>query len=260
MTHVSQSAVGAILNTISDVIEGGNAYAGGTSFNGIPGRQSNDAGLRVHGGTPITASSNGSTTLVYQSSGNFDTGRWLKNETPGFFLVCTSATNAGNEDKARRVTGVDNTNKRYTVDAFPYDTSSGDVFVVAQGFKRLPNNIDIDIEATAVPHGYDRFFQVLVTPVGFSEWHGSAFATLQAELTIRLRLLKYGRSQDAIASMFENLGIFRSVLTMQEHRETTYTRALVADPEVRPEILVDDRDKIVVADKYTLYYSIDRTY
>ena len=72
MAHISSQAPGAILDHYADVIEGGNAYAGGTSYYGIPGRYSNDWGLRTGADTPLTSTGVGTTTTIYVS------GDWAK--------------------------------------------------------------------------------------------------------------------------------------------------------------------------------------
>ena len=47
MTVLLDTALGAIHNNLADVLEGGNSWRGsGTAYKGIPGRYSNDPGLR----------------------------------------------------------------------------------------------------------------------------------------------------------------------------------------------------------------------
>lgn len=260
---VFSQAIGDILSNYADVIEGGTTWRGsGTSWRGIPGTQSNDPELRNGSDSSITASSNGTTTTVVYASGDWEQDRWVKNDVPGFFLLCTSATNGTNVNAARRITAWDNTTKTFTTDAFPAATTSADEFTALQGFKRLPNNIDIDAEETEASHGFDRMFHISARAGTQTEWYGRGTATFQTVLELKLRFLKYGREHDAIASAFENLAIIRPILCRganPDHRDGTYTRALIPTGE-EAEIAIDDRDKIVVVDRYTLVYQIDLTF
>lgn len=261
---IFQQALAAILDNYADVIEGGNAWRGsGTSYRGIPGRQSNDQGIREDADTPLTADSNGTTTtMVVASTYSWDSSRWAKTDTPGFFLLCTSATNAVNVNAARRITGWNNTTKTFTTDAFPAATSDDDVFTVLQGFKRLPNQLDIESAETEAPDGYDRMFSLRAAAGEQLEYFGSGKATYKTELELRLRINKYARQHDAIASAFENASIVRQALCMSgspDHRDGTYTMALISTGAQVTETKNDAR-KIVLLDKLALIYRIDLSY
>ena len=260
MSHTSLQAVGFILDNYADAIEGGNTYRGsGTSRKGIPGAKSNDPEIRDGTDSSITSSGSGSTTVIKYASGDWPNSRWVKTDTPGFWVICTSASGAQNLDAARRITAWDNTAKQFTVDAFPESTIFGDEFTIAQGFKRLPNQIDIDEEDTEVISGFDRMFHLMVASIGRLDFFGNNTITYKAELQLRLRIQKFGRMHDAAASAMENLSIIRALLTLPENRESTYTRALVAEEGQVAEIVGDDRNKVVVLDRYSLIYRISKT-
>ena len=261
---VFQQALGDIANNYADVIEGGTTWRGsGTSYRGIPGRQSNDPGLRTGTDGSITQSAGtGTTTAVFYATGDWPNDRWVKTDTPGFFLLCTSATNADNVNAARRITTWNNTTKKFTVDALPSATTAGDVFTALHGFKRLPNQLDIEAADTEAADGYDRFFSIRIEPGQQLEYFGSGKATYKTELELRLRINKFGRHHDAAASALENLAIIRPIIckgASPDHRDGTYTMALIPTGN-HAEKIKDDARKIVYKDSYTLIYRIDLTY
>jgi hypothetical protein len=186
----------------------------------------------------------------------------VKTDTPGFFAVCTAATNVANVDAARRITGWDNTTKVFTVDAFPASLAVGDVFAVRQGFKRIPNGIDIEAEGTRFAHGFDRFFSLSAMPGEQVDWYGNGTATYKTTLELRLRFLKYGRAHDATAAALENLAIIRAAITKgasPDHRDGTYTLALLPQGQ-SADVVSEDTQKVVVMDRYDLRYRISTTF
>lgn len=260
-----QQALKSIIDNYADVIEGGNTWRGtGTAYRGIPGRLSNDRGLREGDDTPLTQNAAGSTTTVkIASTYSWDSSRWVKNDTPGFFLLCTSATEAANVNAARRITDWNNTTKTFTVDAFPAATSSGDIFTVLQGFKRIPNQLDILKDDLGGIVGIDRMFHLRALPGAREGWYGDGTQQYRTTLEIYLRMLKFGREHDAEAAALENLSIMRSLLPRganPDHRDGTYTVALIADEGQQPEKAIDDVSKIIARDSYTLIYRVDTTY
>lgn len=260
MSHVSAQAIGDICAHYADVVEGGTAWRGsGTSFRGIPGTYSNDAGLRSGDDTPLTSTGSAATTTFAVSGGSWNSSRWAKTDTPGFFAVCTAATNGGNVGAARRITGWNDTTKIFTVDAFPAATAVGDVFDIRQGFKRIPNGVDLEDEAAG---GFDRFFHLSALAGEPLEYFGSGTITYRTTLELRLRLLKYSRVHDMVAAAMENLAILRPIICrggLPDHRETTYTRAL-SPMSGASSVIVDDKNKVVVRDSYQLIYRIDTTF
>ncbi len=264
MAHISSQAIGDILAHYSDVIEGGTTWRGsGTSFRGIPGTYSNDAGLRSNADASITSTAgNAATTTFAYSSGNWDSSRWVKVDSPGFFAVCTAATQATNVDAARRITGWNNTTKVFTVDAFPATTTAGDVFAIRQGFKRLPNGIDIEAGGAQFNSGFDRFFELRARTGEVMDWFGGGNVTYRTKLELRLRLLSYGRQHDMTATAFENLAIIRPIICRgqnPDHRETNYVRALVPIGDAA-EVVVADQHKVIVKDEFELIYRVTSTF
>jgi hypothetical protein len=263
MGHVSSQAIGAILAHYSDVIEGGTTWRGsGTSFRGIPGTYSNDAGLRSGADTPLTSTGSAATTTFAVSGGDWASDRWVKTDGPGYFAVCTSATNTQNVDAARRITGWNNTTKVFTVDAFPAATTSGDVFAIRQGFKRLPNGVDLEAGGAEFKSGFDRYFELRASPGEPMDYHGAGTMTYRTTLDLRLRLLKYGRQHDIVAAALENLAIIRPIICrgyLPDHRETTYTRALIPMGN-SADVVVNDDHKVIVRDEYTLIYRVDTSF
>lgn len=255
-----QNALDVILNNYADVIEGGSAYRGsGTSWKGLPGYGSNDPGLRLATDTPLTAitGTTGTTTVeIHNTNYSWETERWVKVYTPGFFLLCTSATNSANVGAARRITGWDNTEHQFTTDAFPATLTSGDVFSVMQGFKRIQNNIDIMNPDLEINGGYDRCFHFSAGAGEDQQWYGSGVMTLKTTLDLQVRFLKYSRAHDVVASAMTNMAILRAGLCRGEHRDGTYTRALLPTDN-HAEVLLDDPTKIVISDKYDLLYRIN---
>lgn len=260
MAHISSNAVGSILDHYSDVIEGGNAYNSGTSFKGIPGRKSNDYGLRSGDDTPLAADAAGdATSIVVANTYSWEESRWVKTDIPGFFLLCT-AGNAVAVGQARRITAYDNATQTFTVDAFGAAPGATGEFDVLEGFKRLPNHVDMEAEEDGTPLGYDRFFDLSLLPVRSLDWHGSAVESWEGVLTLRVRFRKFDRLHDARESVASNMSILASAMTLQgktDHRDGTYIRALFP-PEEAPELNVDDHDKIVASQKFRIIYRIDR--
>ncbi len=262
MASLHDQALEVILRNYADVIEGGNAYRGsGTSWRGIPGDYSNDDGLRNAHDTPLTAEPGGSTTtVVVASSRSWDSTRWVKEETAGFFLVGLTGT-AANVGAARRITGWNDTTKTFTVDAFPASVTAADTFEVRQGFKRVPNQEDPERLGGVA---FDRGFWLRAVPGRRMDLAGAGVSNYRTEMVLSLRLLKYGRMHDANEAILSNLSILREALTMAgaygvpDHRDGTYTRALLA-PEEEPAI-VEDKDRILATDRFPLIYRVNNAF
>ena len=255
-------SIGFILDNLADVIEGGYAYRGDShtarTYHGIPGTLSNDAGILSGDDDAITASSTVDTTTVAYASGDWPSSRWEKSDSPQFYLVCTSAAQAANINTRRRITAWNNTTKRFTVPAFSGTVTSGDVFTVAQGFKRVADNYDINSDDAGVPGGFDRFFDLRATPGSREPWYGNNTETYKTRLELYLRIEKHSRHRRAIASAFENAMILRSGITRQTHADGTYTVLLDAEG-TEPDIVTDDAKKIVVRDRFALTYRVNAT-
>lgn len=260
MAHIATNTIGAIIDHYADVIEGGNAYNSGSSYLGIPGTYSRDPGLLRGDDTPLTATAAGNTTTIeIASTYSWASNRWVRDDVPNFWLLCTSgATSAVNE--ARRITAWNNTTKRFTCDAFPEAPGDAAEFDVLQGFKRLPNTVDPFAEDTESPGGYDRRFHITLTPQAPRDWYGAGTETWDGELAVTLRLLKHARMHNAKQSVAENLGILASAMTLSaspDHRDSTYVRALLRPTEAA-EIVTEDQHKIVAALRFPIIYRVQR--
>lgn len=233
MAHLSSQAVGAIIDNYADVIEGGNAYRGsGTEYTGVPGVYSNDQGLRTGGEDTFTATGTPTTTVVPFATGDWPQSRWVKDATPGFFLVDDDG------EEARRITAWDNSAKEFTLgDAFTVAPSNGDTITVRQGFKRLPNNVDIfdpEEDGPGASEGFDRRFDIDLVPLERAEFYGDGQETWRGELRVRVRIEKHSRLHDYRKSATENAVIIASALQRSTHN-ATLVRALLpmaAPPEV----------------------------
>lgn len=262
MAHLAQQAVGDILDNYSDVIEGGTGWRGsGTSWRGVPGTFPNDDGLRYGSESPLTTDGAGDTTTLVYTSGTWAEDRWVKEDTPGFFAMATAGA-AGSTDAARRITGWSLGDTEFTTDAFPVTPGSGATIAIFQGFKRMPNGIDIEADETGSHTGFDRFFSLSLLPAGRLGFYGNNTETIEGVLSVRLRILKYGREHDARASVLENLTIISSALTKSanpDHRDGTYTRALFP-PASLPDIETNDDVKIIGTLNFPIIYRINRTF
>lgn len=259
MVHILDQNIGRIIAHYSDVIEGGNAYNRGTVFRGIPGRGTADPDLRSGDDRTLTATAAGTTTSIVVGAGTWARERWVKEGTAGYFLWCrTGATLA--IEQCRRITDWDLATKTFTVHAF--DNAPGDAatFTVAQGFKRLPNTIDINAEETESIAGYDRFFSVDIEPTKQLEWYGNGTETWEGVLKVALRTLKLGRFHDHKKSAFTNIMYLAVVMTRghdPDHRDGTYVRALFP-PTGAPEVTADDQHKIVLTVNLPIVYRLER--
>jgi hypothetical protein len=257
MAHVSSQAIGYILDNYADVIEGGTTWRGsGTSYAGIPGTQSNDSFLRDY--TTITATAAGSTTAIVASAVDAASERWERGNTAGFFLRCDTGAD-GSTDYARRITAWNNTTKTFTVDAFPVAPGDAATFTPLQGFKRLPNGIDIEASGTAMQSGFDRYFDLSLISTAQRDMNGGGYETHDGELVVRVRFLKYSQLHKIRESAAENMAILRSVIQRGDHRDGTYVRA-IRPPESAPEVVTDDAEKLVLAQRFPITYRIVRTF
>lgn len=261
MASVLKQPIGDILDNYADVIEGGTSWRGsGTAYLGIPGRYSNDTDIRSGADSPLTAASASAnaTTVVVANTYSWEASRWGKDETPAYWLLCTASNGSGapNLDRARKVASYAPSTFTFTVAAFPGNPAQNDTFDVLQGFKRLPNGIDIEADDVGVAHGFDRFFHLSAGAGEQLEWHGSGVATFKTTLELRLRLLAYGRLHDVEASAFENMALLRSAMCWGNHRDGTYTRGLIPYGGTA-EIIKMDSHKVVIRDRYSLIYRVN---
>lgn len=259
MAHLATQAIGSILDHYADVIEGGNAYNAGSSYLGIPGSYSRDPGLMSGDDTPLAAEGAGDATTINVTGHSWPQSRWVRADGAPYFLLCTAGA-TGSVGEARRITAWDNTAKNFTVDDFTVAPGSGGEFDVLEGFRRLPDTIDINAEDTLSDGGYDRSFNLGLMPVSPRDQYGNGTETWDGVLTLTLRLLKHGRLHDWQASAVENLTFLASALTLghnPDHRDGTYIRALLP-MEAAPEIVHDDKTKLVAAAQMPIVYRLQR--
>jgi hypothetical protein len=258
MATILNQAVGDIIENYADVIEGGNSYRGsGTVYRGIPGNYPNDSNLRDGTDTPLTVVGTTVSTTTFDVTGHsWEQARWVKTQSPGFWALCNTA--GSNFGQARKITGYNNTTKVFTVaPAFSAAPSANDSMVILQGFKRIPNSIDIEDDHVKLVDGYDRRFHLKMGPGKPTAYSGTGARTYRTELQLRLRLTKKDRVHDTEASLLDNLAALSSPIETganPDHRDGTYTRAIWVEEE--PETLKDDQYKIVVSQKFVLVYRI----
>jgi hypothetical protein len=214
---------------------------------------------------PVTADSpltvlTGVSTTVFSIAGaySWENARWVKENTPSYWMHCTTSSGAGspNLNCARKISAWDNTLKRFTVAAFPSTPTALDVMEVLQGFKRIPNGVDIESDNEGIQGGFDRFFSLSALPGKQLGYYGKGVATYETELQLKLRMSKAFRQHDSIASVLENLAIIRPILcrgSNPDHRDATYTIALLSQ-DGSAEVIKDDKYKTVALDRYKLLY------
>ncbi len=259
-TLLDSNAIGTILNNYADVIEGGNAYASGTIYNGIPGV---GGPSEYSGASLIVDASASNSTTVFKSTSlpDVDATRLDRTGIPPMFVVCTSqAALTGNVGAGRKITAYASDTDLYTVaPAFADTIAENDAFTVLEGFRRAPDNWDIDDEDAGVPAGFDRAFSLSMLPGVQMPWYGNGVEQYKSTLEIRVRYLKRSRNRTATASVLENALRMRSILSKPSMRDGTFTQIL--DPEAEgPEIEFEDKTKIVTLDKYAIQYRVTSTF
>lgn len=254
MTTVLLQATSAIANHYSDVIEGGNAYASGTSYDGIPGTQS----LHELDGRTLTASQNSSAANEFTATqlAASDGLRIDRERSAPFFAVCTSGT-AANIGAARKITAYSPTTNRYTFGtSWPSTPQSGDAFVLREGFRRVGDSYDIESDE-AEGAGHDRAFH-LVVPSGMRmDWHGSGKRTLRSTATLTLRLLTRARVRKTSDAAIECMQNIVHTITRSSLRDSTYVQLLDAQEPATIASVSDNR--ILVSQNLTLIYRITDT-
>lgn len=244
MTLLINHTLGYILDHYSDVIEGGKTHRGSSetySMPGIPGLYSND--LALSSDSPITVSS--AEGVTFSCAAKFRKDRWISSNSAPYFAVDSTGEH-------RKITNFRESDSQFTIaSAFTTDPNEGDSIAIRHGFKRIPNHSDIEEDA---PEGFDRCFHLSMDHGIASQWWGAGNQTYLATLTLRLRLLKFARAHDYTDSALANMCILRTALTLRQHLEPTYTRALfVTDGEMD---VKEDKNKLVIFDKFKLLYRV----
>ena len=258
MSTVLNQSLGDVLDNYADVIEGGNTHRGaGTAYRGIPGMYPSDEGLRFGGDTPldVVGTSVSTTTFDVASIYDWTTSRWVKEASPGFWALDAADTNAG---QARKITGWNNATNVFTVaPAFTNTPAASDEMTILQGFKRIPNFVDIEAEDGGFESGYDRHFHLTALPGETEPYSGRGVRTRRTLLRLRLRMQKYGREHDTTASAFENVALLAAALELgasPNPRDATHTRALWAHEAA--EVVAEDKHKLVVTQQFQLTYTM----
>lgn len=251
MSAIMQQATATILDHMAEVIEGTNGN------NGIPGVYSHDELLR--GGAPsnlsITATGGTGDNTIQYTSGAYAADRWVKTNIPGFWLLCYSATNSGNVSAARKISAWTQSTTSFTTASFPANITTGDKFYVLEGFKRLPDGVDIE---SAFDVGFDRSFRLEALPGTSLGFYGSGLRTYDTTVILRLRLLKHHKDTTSRASVFENLRVLKDALALKTNWESSYTRFLDSESS-DVDIQIDDAGKVVAAISFRLVYRVDIT-
>lgn len=272
MTLCTQTPA-AFLANIADAIEGGNTYRGaGTAYIGCPGTYSRHPDLLDGSLSTFTAASNGATTTVFVTQTGaypWDIGRWVKAESPPWFLRCNSSAGAAsvnNPGQARKITSWQEPttgNGVFTVGrAFAGTTVAGDVFTPLEGFKRIPNNLDLMDEKNSPQGSLDRMFSLRLLPGKRMAFFGDGRKSYSSVIEVRLRIAKYSRQHDAVASAFENLLMMREHVVKSsgiDHRDGTYLRAIWVDDDTVPKIASENNERVITEDAWNVIYSIDST-
>jgi len=249
MSHISKQAIGSILDHIAAVIEG-------DGQRGIPGTYSADELLRASGGVTFAATGVTGATTIELDSATYAADRWTSTDGPGFWLVCTSAADQANVDAARKISAWDQATTTFTVAAFPANLSIADEFEILQGFKQLPNGIDIEGHLES---GFDRSFRLEAEPGTVQPYYGMNTRTYLTQVTLRLRLLKHGRDRDIRRAAFENARCLVDAVTLRQNYEDIYTRSMDAvGSEVT--LATDDDDKVVVEVSFQLQYRVQTNF
>jgi hypothetical protein len=259
MSTAYDTATGGILDNYADAIEGGNSYRGsGTAYKGIAGSSS----LHDLAGTSIVCTSGAAskTTFVSTTIADAIAEQLVRTDTPPMFLLCASQdSGTGNTGGARKIASFTASTDTYAVaPAFAENIQTNDAFTVREGFRRLPDNVDIEDEDTGIAAGWDRAFSLHMTPGLRQGWFGNSVYQFRSQLEIRVRFLKAHRQQNAIAAALENIGLFRVILPRSDLRSSGVQE--LSPFEAEPEILTDDAYKIVVADRYDLTYRVEAAY
>jgi hypothetical protein len=209
--------------------------------------------------TPLTATG-GTTTTITASSTTISstvTADVVRSKAPPFFAYCTQsvATGPTNVGAARKISGW--AAGTCTVAAFPSAVQNTDTFTIREGFYRLPDTFDIEDSENHQAGGFDRVFTLSMMPGKRLEWFGNGVRTYETTLDLMLRIEKRAAGRSAIASAMDNALMFREVIPSPEYRDTM-TQVIEAS-STEPEVKVDDKNKIVILDRYKLIYRIDTT-
>lgn len=268
MTALAVQSVGIILANIADCIEGGVAHVSAdrlasestTNYDGIAGTRS----IHQYAETEVTETTGGSQSFINQTDildadAHLDRGtkQLITGTThgpPPLFAVCNSATDSDNLYAARRIsTYLASTGKITTLTTLPANNDIGDTYLIREGFRRVPDNYSIADDD--VPNGFDRFYDLRLTPGSRLPWYGNGTETYQGELTIRLRIVKHARHVNAEMSALENMMMIISTVTRDTKRGENYIQ-LINGEEADISIEAEDSKKIISVATMPLTYRV----
>jgi hypothetical protein len=227
-------------STVSVEMPTGHGYVGGSltvtagllgTISATLGAMTSAPGAGAHGGDDYTA-----TLTADMPAGANGLGY-------GMWNITTPGTNDGTQ---------------FTVAAaFTNSPAAADTVTMLQGFKRVPNGVDIEADEGA-SEGYDRVFHLLADAGKRAEWSGSGAWLFETQLKLRVRFVKFGRLHDWTNAAITNMAILRAGLARTIHYETTYMRALIPDGSI--DITHEDNNKLVAEDTFRLFYRLDTSF
>lgn len=267
----SAAALTAITNTFMYVIEGGTPN-GTIYYPGVPayGFEEDDELIGgLTGVSTVTAAAGSNTTQIVTATDHTLThpklatkfgpssGGSYEKLYPGF-LVGQTAPNAGVVRRIEQWVGT--TITVYGGASFPYTVSVADTFQILLGFRRAPDNIDLDSPNAGAPNAWDRFYTLNALPGRRIGWYGNGIEHYETELELTVRFLKKSRARRVMNHALTNMFALRAVLAKPSSRDHTKYIQTVSTFESEPDIVLDDAQHIVVRDRFQLTYRVDTTH
>lgn len=266
---LSIPTVATIANNYADVIEGGRPYMGpsGTIHIGVPALGAEDDDQIFSVLTSIEAAAGSSESVIVTAvdypalypglAGRITpSGAAYEAVYPHFLVGMNGAGNANNH-VARRIVAWPNTSAGL-LRAFPDTVTVGSLFKPMLGFRRAPDNVDL--EAADAPGAWDRFFSIEIMPGKRDGWWGNDVEHYRTQLVVRVRFLKKSRARRVLYYALQNMLSIRSALCKPESRDPGGLVQQVSAEDTEPEQLIEDNDRIVMIDRLTMVYRIDATH
>lgn len=255
MTTLLTESTGIILDNFADAIEGGNTHRGsGTAYKGVPGTRTWHDWVKANGtGLAVDAGVSSTTAIKITGVPAAQAATMVRVSGPPFFLLATTAATAGVTGAARKIAS--HTGVTFTTAAFPGVVLAADVMSIVEGFKRVPDGLDIEADGSEEsPAGYDRFFRLSMLPGERVSWAGNGVSMYRAVLAVDLRILRRSRQHQCAESALENAGRIAYALTMGAHRGT-YVQ--VCEQATAPTPIKDDINKVVVRSTFNVLYQLN---
>lgn len=253
MASLYSQAVRGILSNYADVIEGGNSYrGGGTYYNGIPGVDSDDSifsDVAINAGAGSTSSS-----IVWADAANYVPTRMVREAGAPLFVLCSNSATR-NQDMARKISTW-GASSLTLGSAFPDTIAENDDFVLREGFKREPDNLDLGASLSG-PRAWDRHFSLHLSAGKRARWYGNGVEQYDSQLVLRVRFAKTSRARRIRDTALESLLRIRSVITRPTLRDS-FTQ-FVDGETGEPKVIDDTLEMIVVEDTFRLVYRVVST-